>query len=740
MQTHLFRLGFLGTLLLAGQGALRAAQPNDWENPQLLAIGTERPHATMTVYADAESAAAGDREKSPYRLSLNGPWRFHWVGKPADRPRDFFQLDFNDRAWSTIPVPSNIEMQGYGVPIYVNIPYPWERPNPPHIPHDNNPVGSYRRTFTVPASWANREVFLHFDGVNSFFYLWINGRKVGLSKGSRTPAEFNITRYLRPGENLLAAEVYRWNDGSYLEDQDFWRLSGIFRDVYLWSSDRLHVRDFEVLPTLDAQCRDARLKLTAQVRNLGDKETRFTLEAVLLDNAGRPLVRLPLQAARAPAGGEVAVRLDAPVAGPRKWSAEDPYLYRLLLTLRRASGELVEVIPSNVGFRKVEIKDGLLLVNNRRVLFKGVNRHEFDPDTGQYVSVESMLRDIRLMKQHNINAVRTCHYPNAPAWYDLCDRYGIYLIGEANLESHGMGYGAASLAKKPEWLAAHMDRTQRMVERDKNHPSVIIWSLGNEAGDGPNFEATSAWIKHRDPTRPVHYERAEMRPHTDIVCPMYARPKNVAAYAEKHQARPYILCEYAHAMGNSTGNLAEYWDLFYTRPQLQGAFVWDWVDQGLRKAIPADARARYRGPQGSTPPTTFWAYGGDFGPPGTPSDDNFCCNGLVSPDRRPHPASTRSKSVTSTSSSSPYAGQRRDSRHQLVRFHHDQRSGRGALATAGDDRIVQQGPPTRLGPRAAREPHDQGPLETVSSRAGRGILARRRVPLEARYCLGQGRP
>lgn len=705
MKKHFRHFGFIGTLLLTVQPALLAAEKNDWENPQLLAVGTERPHATLTTYADAQSAATGERSKSPYWISLNGLWKFHWVPKPADRPRDFFKPEFDDLAWRTIAVPSNVELQGYGVPIYVNIPYPWGKPNPPSIPHDNNPVSSYRRTFTVPAAWANREVFLHFEGVNSFFYLWINGQKVGLSKDSRTPAEFNITRLVKPGENLLAAEVYRWNDGSFLEDQDFWRLSGIFRDVWLWSSDRLHVRDFEVQAKLDAECRDARLVVTAQVRNTGDKEARFTLEAALSDAAGRPLVQLPLQSARTGAGEESTVRLEAAVKTPRKWSAEDPYLYRLLLTLRRASGELVEVIPCNVGFRKVEIKDGILRVNNQRVLFKGVNRHEFDPDTGQYVSIESMIRDIRLMKQHNINAVRTAHYPNVPAWYDLCDRLGIYLIDEANVESHGMGYGEASLAKKPEWLAAHMDRTQRMVERDKNHPSVIIWSLGNEAGDGPNFEATSAWVKKRDASRPVHYERAEQRPHTDIVCPMYARPKDVAAYGAKHQARPYILCEYAHAMGNSTGNLFEYWDLFYTHPQLQGAFVWDWVDQGLRKRIPTELLPKYRGPAGSTPPTTFWAYGGDFGPPGTPSDDNFCCNGLVSPDRRPHPGINQVKKCYQYLQFQPVAPAKGEIRvTNWYDFTTISDLAEGHWRLRADDQIVQQGrlPDLDLSPHESR--------------------------------------
>jgi beta-galactosidase len=617
---------------------------NDWENPQITTAGTEAPHATMMIFRDAASAIANDWTRSPYYQSLNGDWKFRWVAKPADRPEDFFQTAFDDSRWKTIPVPSNIELEGYGVPIYVNIPYPFKA-DPPHIPHDNNPVGSYRRTFTLHETWAGRQVYLHFAGVNSFFYLWINGQKVGLGKDSRTPNEFNITRYLKPGENLLAAEVYRWNDGSYLEDQDFWRLSGIFRDVYLWSTDPVHVRDYWAVADLTDQYENGRLILSAQIGNLGKKDADVVLEAVLLDDAGQTVATLSPQSAKVSAGKENALNVQCDVKSPKRWSAEYPNLYKLVLTLKRADGEVIEATACNVGFRKVEIKDGLLLVNGQRILIKGVDRHEHDPDSGQHVSVESMIRDIRLMKQHNINAVRTAHYPNEPAWYDLCDRYGIYLIDEANIESHGMGYEEASLANRPEWLAAHMNRTQRMVERDKNHPSIIIWSLGNEAGSGPNFVATAAWIKSRDKTRPVHYERAQLESYTDIVCPMYAKPQEMAAYAAKPQTRPYIQCEYSHAMGNSTGNFTEYWDLFYSKPQLQGGFIWDWVDQGIRAPIPDKFGPGIRNPinplgdmrTASPPKKTYYAYGGDFGPPGTPSDDNFCCNGLVSPDRNPHP-------------------------------------------------------------------------------------------------------
>lgn len=500
-------------------GPLQAAEaelPPDWENPKLFDVGKEPPHATLMPYPDVKSALRGDRSASPYFRSLGGKWKFHWVPKPADRPKDFYKLDYDTGAWAEIPVPSNWQLHGYGIPIYVNVRYPFSPADPPRIPHDNNPVGSYRRSFTLPESWDGRHVFLHFDGVESAFYLWINGRKVGYSQGSRTPAEFNVTPYLKPGENLLAVEVYRWSDGSYLEDQDFWRLSGIFRDVYLFSTADLHVRDFWTRTELDKQYKDATLKLNVKLRNYGGQARHGKIEAVLLEEyrkpkrsaqetwlvsvSTRPLFEPLTKSFDAAPGGEVSLNFAQPVANPKKWTAETPNLYTLLLVVKDDAGKVIEVVPSQVGFRQVEIRDGQLLVNGKAVLLKGTNRHEHDPDTGHTVSRQSMLRDVKLMKQFNINAVRTSHYPNTPLWYELCDRYGIYLIDEANVESHGMGYGAASLAKDPLWKEAHLDRTIRMVQRDKNHPSVIIWSLGNEAGDGVNFTATSNWIRQHDPT------------------------------------------------------------------------------------------------------------------------------------------------------------------------------------------------------------------------------------------------
>ena len=643
----------LGLAWVGGRpgSAAQAPAPLEWQDPAIVGVNKEPPRATFTIYPDEALAKAGNRDASPFYKSLNGDWKFFWVPRPADRPVGFHRPGFDDAGWKSIRVPSNWQFEGYDVPIYVNITYPWGVPDPPHLPADNNPVGSYRTRFTVPSSWTGRDVYITFDGVEAAFYVWVNGERVGYSEDSRTPAEFNITKYLKDGENLLAVEVYRWCDGSYLEDQDFWRLSGIFRDVTLWSARQLHVRDLQVRTDLDAACNDAFLNIEAQVRNGADSPQSLSMRAVLLDAQGIEIARAAAAAEGVPAGETAFVVMSPIIRAPKKWSAESPYLHTLVVSLVDASGSLLEAIPQKVGFRRVEVKDGRLQVNNRPILIKGVNRHEHDADTGHSVTVEQMLRDVRLMKRHNVNAVRTAHYPNDPAWYDLCDQYGLYVIDEANIESHGMGYSPSrTLGNNPAWKTAHMDRTVRMVERDKNHPSVIIWSLGNEAGDGVNFEATSAWVRQRDSTRPVQYEQAGLKAHTDIYVPMYTRPNGVAAYGSKTQTRPLILCEYAHAMGNSTGNFREYWDLFYNNPQLQGGFIWDWVDQGIRTRIPPAGTRQDRperrllaGPEFQfgfrrvDKADTYLAYGGDFGPIDVPSDYNFCMNGLVNADREPHP-------------------------------------------------------------------------------------------------------
>jgi beta-galactosidase len=613
-----------------------AQQRPEWDDPAVVGVNREKPHATMMVYPTAALARQGDRSRSPWFLSLNGLWRFHWVARPADRPADFYRTDYDDSRWGAIPVPSNWQLQGYDIPIYTNIiyPFPYDPKGPPVVPKDYNPVGSYRTTFRIPAHWSGRQIFLVFDGVDSAFYVWVNGEKVGYSEDSRTPAEFNITRYVKPGANLLAVEVYRFPDGAYLEDQDMWRLSGIYRDVYLWSTDNRHIRDFEVRTDLDEAWRDATLTVKAELIQYAESPGRVSVTAELFDAQGKAVFPPQVRSTDLRPGAESSVEFSVAVRNPHKWSAETPYLYTLLLTLKDASGRVLEVIPCNVGFREVTIRDGRLLLNGRAILLKGVNRHEHSPEQGHYVPPELMRRDIFLMKRHNINAVRTSHYPNAPAWYELCDRYGLYLIDEGNIEAHG--YGAHSrnrLSNDPEWRTAYLDRVQRMVERDKNHPSVIIWSLGNESGDGSNVAAVYEWVKRRDPTRPFHYESSTATggSHADINSFMYLPPALVIKRANERPNMPLILCEYSHAMGNSNGGLKEYWDIFYSGTNAQGAFVWDWVDQGLRQPVPPE----YRTTSGRD---TFFAYGGWWeDKAGIRNDNNFCMNGLVAADRTVRP-------------------------------------------------------------------------------------------------------
>jgi len=611
-------------VLMLGICIMAAENTPDWENPTMISQSKEPPHATLMPYPDMKAALRGDRYSSPFCKSLNGKWRFHWVPKPADRPVDFYQTDFDDSQWDTITVPSNWQLQGYGVPIYVNVRYPF-RANPPLIPHDNNPVGSYRRTFSIPDDWSGRRTFIHFDGVESAFYLWVNGQKVGYSQGSRTPAEFDITPYLEAGHNLLAVEVYRWCDGSYLEDQDFWRLSGIFRNVYLMSTPAVHIRDFSVAADLDEDCENGKLKITCKIKNYSDTAVAVpTVEATLWDGSERIKTARMLPAKsndKLQPGAETVVTLQSTVDNPRKWSAEKPNLYTVVLHSKDAAGKTIETLSCKTGFRKVEIKDSRLWVNGVPILLKGVNRHEHDPDTGHYVTRESMIQDILLMKRFNLNTVRTCHYPDDPVWYELCDKYGLYLVDEANIESHGMGYDLRrTLGNKPIWEKAHVDRMVRMMERDKNHPSVIIWSMGNEAGGGCNFVATAEAARELD-DRPIHYERQNDLADIDSV--MYPHVNWLINRGRNDNGKPFFMCEYAHAMGNAVGNLQEYWDAIETYKCLIGGCIWDWVDQGLRKK---DENGR-----------EFWAYGGDYGPPGTPSDGNFCMNGLVHPDRRVPP-------------------------------------------------------------------------------------------------------
>jgi beta-galactosidase len=620
----------------------------DWEDPAIVGRNKEAAHATALSFADVRTAVAGfagplnaARDTSPFHRSLNGNWKFNWVGRPDDRPRDFYKPEYDVSTWGTIPVPAVWELHGYGIPIYTNVRYPYPA-NPPYIPHEYNPVGSYRTEFEVPAAWNGRQTFLHFGGVYSAFYVWVNGVVVGYSEDSKTPAEFNITKHLHAGKNVLAAEVYRWCDGSYLEDQDMFRFSGIFRDVFLYSTPSVHVRDFFLRPDLDGAYANGTLSVTARVRNLsGQPAAGYQVEVALIDADGRAVTPRPTKAAatrevRAVAlashriaqaiavDGEVTVELSAAVPAPRKWSAEDPYLYSAIITLKDRAGRIVEVTGARVGFRKIELKNARLYVNGVAIKIKGVNRHEHDPDNGRAVGYGRMVQDIQLMKRFNINAVRTSHYPNDEKWYDLCDLYGLYVIDEANIESHGMGYNLdKTLGNKPEWKIAHVDRTVRMVERDKNHPSVIFWSLGNEAGSGVNFDASAAAVRRLDTSRPVHYERYNTI--ADVDSTMYPSVEALEKEGSKTSTKPFFVCEYAHAMGNAVGNLKEYWDVFESHDRLIGGCIWDWVDQGLRKYTdePPDASGNRR---------WYYAYGGDFDD--KPNDGNFVCNGLVPPDRQ----------------------------------------------------------------------------------------------------------
>jgi len=617
----LFRIGAVSALAMSLASA--AIAENDWNNIEVIQVNTVKPHATMTAFQNEEAAKSFDRKKSSNFKLLNGDWKFNWSPKPADRPKEFYKTDFNDNSWKTIPVPSNWEIEGYGTAIYTNVPYPFPK-KPPFIPESDNPVGSYRTTFTTPKNWKGKETFITFEGVNSAFYLWINGEKVGYSQGSRTPAEFNITKYLKPGKNLLAAEVYRWCDGSYLEDQDFWRLSGIFRDVTLQARTPQFINDFKVVTDLDEQFVDADFNVDVFVT-----KPAGSVELVLKDKAGKEVTKASKKAADK-------VSFSLPVTNPLKWNAETPNLYDAFITLKDASGKTLEVLSQKVGFREVYVKGNNYFVNGKKVLMKGTNRHETHPDLGQMTDRESIMKGLVLMKENNINAIRTCHYPNNTLFYDLCNEFGFYVWDEANIESHGMGYGGASLAKKTEWKEQHLNRIRRMVYRDCNQPSVITWSMGNEAGDGINFKAAYEWMKEIDPSRPVQYDRT--RTNNDLLSMMYTTPGSLKGWA--NGKKPFIICEYTHAMGNSNGNLIEYWDeVIYKDNAAQGGFVWDWMDQGIRKPIPAP----YKKNIGKGPVNDHaFAYGNwdvDFGtrePGKYHHDGNFCMNGLIASDWTPH--------------------------------------------------------------------------------------------------------
>lgn len=596
---------------IASLGLTAFAQQPEWQDPNVNAINRAPMHTNYFAYESEQAALKGCRLASDNYMTLNGTWKFNWVENADQRPTDFYKADFNDKGWDDMQVPGVWELNGYGDPIYVNVGYPWRsqyKNNPPYVPTVNNHVGSYRKEIEIPADWKGRQIMAHFGSVTSNMYLWVNGKFVGYSEDSKLEAEFDLTKYLRPGKNVIAFQVFRWCDGTYLEDQDFFRYSGVGRDCYLYTRTTNHIEDIRITPDLDAQYKDGTLQIAVQMKGKG------TVDLKLLDKAGKEVTT-----AQVKGSGKQTATMN--VSNPEKWTAETPNLYTLVANLQE-NGKIIESIPIKVGFRKIELKNGQILVNGQAVLFKGADRHEMDPDKGYVVSKERMIQDIKRMKELNINAVRTCHYPDNNLWYDLCDEYGIYVVAEANIESHGMGYGDETLAKNTLFAKAHLERNQRNVQRGYNHPSIIFWSLGNEAGFGPNFEACYKWIKAEDQSRAVQYEQARTNEYTDIYCPMYLPYDRCEEYCKGDIDKPLIQCEYAHAMGNSQGGFKEYWDLVRKYPKYQGGFIWDFVDQS----------ARWFTKDGKE----FYGYGGDFNRYDA-SDNNFQDNGLISPDRVPNP-------------------------------------------------------------------------------------------------------
>lgn len=594
-------------LLSMSSGAL-AQSESRWQNVNINQQNREPRRANFFAFENLEKAQSFDKKKSANYLSMEGMWKFNFVKDHNKRPANFFALKYDDSQWKDFPVPGLFELNGYGDATYKNIGYAWATqfdPNPPYISELNNYTGSYRRTFELPKDWKGKDVYFHVGSATSNLTLWVNGKYVGYSEDSKVAAEFNISKYLKPGKNLIAMQVMRWCDGSYFEDQDFWRLTGIAREVYLYARPKLHAADIRLNAALENNYQDGVLNYKVSLKG-GKTDVAFTL----CDKDGKQIAQAT--------GAQGVIK----VPKVNAWTAETPYLYKAYITLKNKQGA-AEVIPQKVGFRNVEIKNAQLLVNGQPVLVKGADRHEMDPDGGYVVSLERMIQDIKIMKQLNINAVRTSHYPCDPRWYDLCDEYGIYITAEANLESHGMGYEEKSLAKFPEYILPHIERNEGNVKPLINHPSVIVWSLGNECGYGVNFEKAYDWVKACDKTRPAQYERGGYDSKTDIYCPMYIGYEESESYCKSNGTKPYIQCEYAHAMGNSEGGFKEYWDLIRKYPKYQGGYIWDFVDQGLRDKSPITGKE-------------IFTYGGDYGRyPG--SDYNFNCNGIIAPNRRLNP-------------------------------------------------------------------------------------------------------
>lgn len=606
-------------------------------NPKMTSLGRENPRATFTSYPTEALALKSDRADDPMRMSLNGEWKFKYVDNFADRPEDFMKPDLDDSGWDNIKVPGNWERQGFGIPIYSNSGWAFvsrgydkylQEPNPPYVPKEWNPTGTYRRTFTLPKDWEGKEIFISFDGTKGCAFYYLNGQFLGMSKDAKTPSRFLITEKVKTGKNVLAVQVHRFSDANYLECQDFWRLSGFEREVYLYAQPKERLVDFSALATLDENYDQGILNLTLWTNKV--KATGGQVTATLYDAQGKVVNNIDLtNAAAADERGEV---WSGGLKGDFKhWTAETPNLYTLLISVKDKAGKVQEATTCKVGFRTAEVKNGQFMVNGQPVLVKGVNMHEHNEYTGHYVDEKLMLKDIELFKKLNVNTVRCCHYPQQERFYELCDEYGIYVIDEVNIESHGMGYDrriGGTLANNLEFFDAHMARTQNMYERDKNHACIVTWSLGNEAGNGYNFYQTYLWMKKKDASRPVQYEQAYHEWNSDIYCPMYPYPWDIERYAlndYKKEKRPLIMCEYAHAMGNSLGGFDYYWKIIKKYPALQGGCIWDWVDQGMAETTP-DGRK-------------YWAYGGDFGDEGTPSDGSFCINGIVFPDRTLKPQS-----------------------------------------------------------------------------------------------------
>ena len=588
-----------------------------WEDQTVFQINREEPRAHFFPFESEALALKNDKSLSNYFQSLNGEWKFHFAKDPTQKATGFEQVDYEVSHWDDITVPGHWEMQGWSVPIYLDEEYPFP-PDPPFVPHDYNTVGSYVKTFELNELWNNRDIFIHFGGVRSAFYFWLNGEFVGYSQGSKTPAVFNITDKVMSGENKVAVQVYRFSDGSYLEGQDTWRVSGLERDVYLYAVSKTRIADFFVKAELNDDLKSGYFSL--DIDFLQDDETaeEMTIKAVLTGSSETLFDSIAVV--------KKSILFESVIDHVNPWSAEDPYLYNLQINLYNSQEEVIESFTQQVGFKRVEIIDGNLLVNGKAIMFRGVNRHEWDPVRGRSITEETMIKDIQLMKENNINAVRTSHYPNQERWYELCNEYGLYVIDEANIEAHGMQFHEKSyghIANDSTWTAQWIDRGKRMVERDKNQPCIIMWSMGNEAGDGTNFVKLYDWIKARDNTRPVVYQPAWYERHTDVVFPMYKNIEFISDYASKKTEKPLILCEYAHAMGNSVGNLQDYWDTFEKYKALQGGFIWDWVDQVILKT---DENG-----------TDYWAYGGDFGTEFAENDSNFCANGLIAADRTINP-------------------------------------------------------------------------------------------------------